>query len=95
MIYGYVIALEGVEFGINFTSCSRNRNEIARGAAECCIAIIATMSGIYPPVSLLPELSQINTITSFVKIKISDIQTSFHNGVVTSSCSQRVMTAAG
>ena len=31
--------------------------------------------GIYPKISLLPVLSQINTIASFVKVKISDFQT--------------------
>ena len=29
--------------------------------------------------SLLPVLSQINTIASFIKVKISDFQTRFHN----------------
>ena len=58
-------AREGVKFGINFTSCSENGNEIARGAAECYFAIIATTSGV---------LSQINTIASFVKVIISDFQ---------------------
>ena len=53
-------------------SCSENGNEIARGAAECYFAVIATTSGIYPKISLLPVLSQINTIASFVKVKISD-----------------------
>ena len=43
---GYVIA-QGVEFGINFTSCSENGNEIARGVAECYFAVIVTTSGIY------------------------------------------------
>ena len=42
----YVVAWEGVKFGINFMSCSENGNEIARGAAECYFAVIATMSGI-------------------------------------------------
>ena len=65
----YVIARAGVKFGINFTSCSENGNVIARGAAEFYFAIIA---GIYPKILLLPMLSQINTIASFVKVKISD-----------------------
>ena len=56
----YVIAREGVQFGINFTSCSENGNEIGRG---CYFAIIATTSA----------------IASFVKDKISDFQTHFHN----------------
>ena len=71
----YVIAREGVKFGINFMSCSENGNEIARGAAECYFAVITITSGI----SLLQVLSQINTIASFVKVKISDFQTRFHN----------------
>ena len=75
----YVIAREGVKFGINFMSCSENGNEIARGAAECYFAVIATTSGIYLKISLLPVLSQINTIACFVKVKISDFQTHFHN----------------
>ena len=37
------------------------------------------MSGIYPKISLQPVLSQINTIASFIKVKISDFQTCFHN----------------
>ena len=57
-----------MKFGINFTSCSENGNEIARGVAECYFAVIATKSGIYPKISLLPVLSQINTIASFVKV---------------------------
>ena len=56
----------------NFTSCSEN-------GADCYFAVIATASGIYPKISLLPVLSQINTIASFVKVKISDFQTRFHN----------------
>ena len=75
----YAIAWEGVKFGINFTSCSENGNEIARGAVEYYFAVIATTSGIYPKISLLPVLSQINTIASFVEVKISDFQTRFHN----------------
>ena len=67
MKYVYVIAREGVKFGINFTSCSENGNEITRGAAECYFAVIATTSGIYPKTSLLPVLSQVNTTASFVK----------------------------
>ena len=50
---------EGVKFGINCSSCSENGSEIAR---ECNFAVIATTSGIYPKISLLPVLSQINTI---------------------------------
>ena len=38
MLLEYVIALEVVKFGINFMSCSKNGNEIARGAAECYFA---------------------------------------------------------
>ena len=79
MGFVYVIAREGVKFGINFMSCIENGNEIARGAAECYFAVIATTSGIYPKISLLPVLSQINTIAFFVKVKISYFQTRFHN----------------
>ena len=74
----YVIAQEGVKFGIHFTSCSEDGNETARGAAEFYFAVIAKTSGIYPKISLLPVLSQINTIASFVKVKISYFQTRFH-----------------
>ena len=35
--------------------------------------------GIYPKISLLPVLSQIDTIASFFKVKISDFQTRFHD----------------
>ena len=35
------------------------------------------MSGIFPKISLLLVLSQINTIGSFVKVEISDFQTRF------------------
>ena len=55
----YVIAREGVKFGINFTSCSKNGNEISRGIAECYFAVIVTTSGIYPKISLLPVLTQL------------------------------------
>ena len=78
-MYVFVIAREGVNFGINFTSCSENGNEIARGVAKCYFAVIATTSGIYPKISLLLVLSQINTIVSFVKVKISYFQTRFRN----------------
>ena len=37
-------------------------------------SVIATTSGIYPKISLLPVLSQINTIASFVNVKISYFQ---------------------
>ena len=45
------------------------------------IAIITTTRGIYPKISLLPVVqSQINTIPSFIKVKISsDFQTRFHD----------------
>ena len=57
-----------MKFGINFTSCSENGN----------FAII-TMSGIFPKISLMPVISLINTTASFVKVKISDFQTRFHD----------------
>ena len=60
-------------------SCSENGNEITRGTAECNFAVIATSSGIYPKISLLPVLSQINSIASFVQVKISDYQTCLHD----------------
>ena len=56
MISIHVIAWAGVKLGINFTSCSENVSEIARGAADCNFAIFAT-SGIYSKISLLPVLS--------------------------------------
>ena len=56
-----------MKFWIDFSSCSENGN----------FAVIATMSGIYPKISLLLVLSQINTIGSFIKVKISDFQTRF------------------
>ena len=49
-------------------------------------AIIATTSGVYPKISLLPVLSQINTIASFFKVKIFDFQSLFHE--VASCCSR-------
>ena len=67
----YVIALEGVKFGVNFMRCSENSNEIVRGATECCFAVIAATSGINPKILLLPVLSQINTIGYFFKVKRS------------------------
>ena len=54
----YAIAWVVVKFGINFTICIRNGNKFAQGAAEGNFegnfAILATMSGIYPKISLLP-----------------------------------------
>ena len=57
-----------MKFGINFTSCSENGN-----------FDIITTSGIYPKITLMTVLTQINTTASFVKVKISDFQTRFHN----------------
>ena len=65
----YVIVRAGVKFRINFMSCRENGN----------FAVLATMSGIYPKISLLPVLPQINAIASFIKVKISDFQTRFHD----------------
>ena len=59
-----------MKFGINFTSCCEDGSEIARGTAECNFAVLATTNGIYPKISLLLELSQIN-ISSFIRVKIS------------------------
>ena len=78
-IYVYVIAWEGVKFGINFTSCSDNDNDDARGAAKCYFANITTTSGIYPKISLLPVLSKYNSIAYFDEVKICDFQARFHN----------------
>ena len=75
----YVIAREGVKFGINFTSCSENGNEFARGTAEMLFCRHHYNEWNLSQNSLLPVLSQINTIASFVKVKISDFQTRFHN----------------
>ena len=55
-----------MKFGLNFTSCSENGY----------YAVIATTSGIYPKVSLLPVLSSINTIASLVKVKLASIMSS-------------------
>ena len=56
-----------MKFGINFTNCRENGN----------FGVLATTSGIYHKISLLLVLSQINTIASFDKVKISDFQTCF------------------
>ena len=69
-----------MKYGINFTSCSENGNEIARSVAECYFAVISTMSGIYPKFSLLPVLSQINTIASFVKDLIFKVASTMNSG---------------
>ena len=61
-----------MKLGINVTISSENSN----------FAIIATVSGIYPKISLLPVLSQINTKASFVKVKISNFQTRFNDEYV-------------
>ena len=53
---------------INSMSCSENGK----------FAVIA-MSGIYLNISLLPVLSHSNTVDSFIKVKISDFQTRFHD----------------
>ena len=78
-IYVYVIALEGVKFGITFKSCSENDNDIARGAAKWYFAVITTTSGIYPKISLLPVVSKFNSIAYFDEVKICDFQARFHN----------------
>ena len=57
-----------MKFGIKFMSCSDNSN----------FAIIATMSGIIPKVHSHP-CSLINTVATFIKVKISDFQTRFHD----------------
>ena len=55
----YVIERDGVKFWINFTGCSENDN----------FAVIATTRNL-SQISLLPVLSQITTIASFVKVNI-------------------------
>ena len=61
-------------------SCSENGNEIARGTAECYFAVIAkTIEWNLSQNSLLPVLSQIYCVAAFIKVKISDFQTRFHN----------------
>ena len=55
-----------MKFGINFTSCMKP-----------AIAVITT--GIYPKISLLQVLLQINTIPSYVEVKIFDFQNLFHD----------------
>ena len=56
---------------MKFMSCREKGSDIARVIAKCNFAILATTSEIYPKISLLFELSQINTIASFIKVKIS------------------------
>ena len=53
-----------------FTSCSKNGN----------FAVIATTSGNYPKTSLLPVLSQINTIASLFKVKIFKLTSTMSRG---------------
>ena len=67
IVFVYVIARARMK--LNFTSCSENGN----------CSIIATTSGIYPKLSLLPVLSQINIIASFIKVIIPDFQTRFND----------------
>ena len=59
-VFVHVIARTVVKCGINVKSWSENGNFAVRA-----------MSGIYPQFSLLLVLSQINTIASFIKVKIS------------------------
>ena len=58
-----------MKFGINFTSCGGNSN----------FAVIATTSGIYPKISLLPGLSKINTTASFVKVNTVETRCKVEN----------------
>ena len=73
-----------MKFGINFTSCSEYDSGIARGAAVCNFAVLATRNGINHKISLLLVLSQINTIASFTEVKISS--NSLPQRVVASCC---------
>ena len=63
--------------GINFTSCNENGNEIAKGVVLFCRHRYNEWN--LSQNSILPVLSQINTIASVVKVKISDFQTRIHN----------------
>ena len=74
----YVIAREGVKFGINFTSCSENGNKIARAQPS---AILPSSNERNLSQNFIPDvmLSQINTLASLIKVKTSDLQTHFHN----------------
>ena len=47
------------------TCNSTGRSEISRLSENGNVAIFATTSGVYPKISLLPVLSQINTIAPF------------------------------
>ena len=67
----YLIAWEGVKLGINFTSCRENGSEIARRAAGCDLLSLLLRVELLPKISLLLVISQINTIASFIKVKIS------------------------
>ena len=90
----YVIAQEGVKFGINFTSCSENGNEFARGTAEMLFCRHRYNEWNLSQNSLLPVLSQINTIALSLKSKylIFKLASTMSSGFF---CSQRVTTAAG
>ena len=66
-----IYSMGEVKFEMKFMSCRENGSKIARGIAKCNFAVFATTSEIYPNISLLLELSQINTIASFITVKIS------------------------
>ena len=63
-----------MKFGINFTARMAMKLHKAQLSA-----ILPSSLQEWNLISLLPVLSQINTIASFVKVKISDFQTHFHN----------------
>ena len=63
-----------MKFGINFTA----RTAVKLHKAQLS-AILPSSLQEWNLISLLPVLSQINTIASFIKVKISDFQTHFHN----------------
>ena len=67
-VFVYVIARAGVKFGINFTSCSGT----------------AILPSSLQQVNLSQNFTPVRAITnytraSFVKVKISDCQTRFHD----------------
>ena len=68
----YNIVWAGVKFGINFTSCSENGSEIAQGTAKYNLTILATMSGIYSKISLLPML-RTNRVRCALNMEILDL----------------------
>ena len=71
-----------MKFGINFTSCRENGKEIAQGVAECYFSVIATTSGIYPKISLLPVLI-------YIIERLTDVSEVFSLVMKTHNCLRR------